>query len=450
MPTGQQEIYKVPRSLTQEGGGAVETYDVPTGLRRNVSPGDARVPPLTVDVYDSPRESPGTISTQPLSERLAGLRLSVTEGISRLMEAVSRGLGGRHLSEAGSSGVSEASGALGRSLAQLVTACRASQPCCPALETHLRGLEEAQALLGELGRRLEAWQRRPEAGGGGGRSLSGLQDLSQFAGVAGRISHHLEASACLLAPAAQAQAQAQARPRGPPVPGVSQPTFRRPLPPVPEPGCKAGIQTRPLPPTPAYAPEEKPAEDANVYEGVGPCGDEHEYVHLQGKDSAEGSQTEALRAKETVKTVDQSVEMQDSECDSLSAADRPLVAFYAQQCNGHLSTLLGAIEGLFSCLRSSQPPRIFVGHGRHVVVSAHKLVFIGDALSRQARGAGVRSRVGRAGALLCQALKETVQATKRAAQRYPELPAVQDMVDKVTELSQHALRFTQLLGELTA
>ncbi|XP_078064513.1 uncharacterized protein LOC144490685, partial [Mustelus asterias] len=310
MPTGQQEIYKVPRSLTQEGGGAVETYDVPTGLRRNVSPGDARVPPLTVDVYDSPRESPGTISTQPLSERLAGLRLSVTEGISRLMEAVSRGLGGRHLSEAGSSGVSEASGALGRSLAQLVTACRASQPCCPALETHLRGLEEAQALLGELGRRLEAWQRRPEAGGGGGRSLSGLQDLSQFAGVAGRISHHLEASACLLAPAAQAQAQAQARPRGPPVPGVSQPTFRRPLPPVPEPGCKAGIQTRPLPPTPAYAPEEKPAEDANVYEGVGPCGDEHEYVHLQGKDSAEGSQTEALRAKETVKTVDQSVEMQ--------------------------------------------------------------------------------------------------------------------------------------------
>uniref|UniRef100_UPI00398E3C56 embryonal Fyn-associated substrate-like n=1 Tax=Pristiophorus japonicus TaxID=55135 RepID=UPI00398E3C56 len=140
---------------------------------------------------------------------------------------------------------------------------------------------------------------------------------------------------------------------------------------------------------------------------------------------------------------------QDPGRDPLATTDRRLIAFYAQQSDAHFATLLGAIDALFSCLHASQPPRAFVSHGRYVIVSAHKLVFIGDALSRQARAPGVRAEVGRSGALLCQALKAAVLATKGAALRYPALPAVQDMVDKVTELSHHALRFTRLLGHMS-
>ncbi|XP_078394371.1 embryonal Fyn-associated substrate-like, partial [Cetorhinus maximus] len=205
--------------------------------------------------------------------------------------------------------------------------------------------------------------------------------------------------------------------------------------------------------------EAQPADGANVYEGVGPSGQECDYVRLQGKQDVDGCRGERSSAGETTESVgqlerkQQSGADQDPARDPLAATDRRLVAFYSQQCSAHLSTLLGAIDGLFACLRGggggAQPPRVFVGHGRHVIVSAHKLVFIGDALSRQARVAEVRSRVGRSGALLCQALKRTVHATKAAALRYPELDAVQDMVDQVAELSHHALRFTQLLADLT-
>ncbi|GCB84005.1 hypothetical protein scyTo_0024528, partial [Scyliorhinus torazame] len=200
------------------------------------------------------------------------------------------------MSEAGSSGVPTAAGALGLSLIGFTAACRAYDPQNPALGPHLQALDEARGLLGELGHRVEAWERGPEEGGSP-RGISGLQDLSQFAAVGERIGAHLEASACLLLPLPPS-AKAQCRL---PTSGEGLSTSRRPLPPLPEPTGKAGIQTRPLPPTPAYAPEEKPAEDANVYEGVGPIDDEQDYVRLQGKDTA-AFQQEALGAGEIKET----------------------------------------------------------------------------------------------------------------------------------------------------
>uniref|UniRef100_A0A3B3RI30 Neural precursor cell expressed, developmentally down-regulated 9 n=1 Tax=Paramormyrops kingsleyae TaxID=1676925 RepID=A0A3B3RI30_9TELE len=126
--------------------------------------------------------------------------------------------------------------------------------------------------------------------------------------------------------------------------------------------------------------------------------------------------------------------------------DRQLLRFYSEQCGTHFDTLLSAVDAFFACVREGQPPRVFVAHSKLVILSAHKLVFIGDTLSRQAATPEVAQRALDGSNALCQMLKAVVGATKMAALRYPNTAPLQEMVDRVAVLSHLAQQFqAQLL-----
>ncbi|XP_072304411.1 enhancer of filamentation 1 [Eucyclogobius newberryi] len=129
----------------------------------------------------------------------------------------------------------------------------------------------------------------------------------------------------------------------------------------------------------------------------------------------------------------------------LCSRDKQLLVFYSDQCGQHFLTLLSAMDAFFSCVSAGQPPRIFVAHSKFVILSAHKLVFIGDTLSRQVSMPELANRVMNASNVLCDLLKTVVGATKEAALNYPNTAAVQEMVDRVTELSQHSQHFKEQL-----
>lgn len=128
--------------------------------------------------------------------------------------------------------------------------------------------------------------------------------------------------------------------------------------------------------------------------------------------------------------------------------DRQLLGFYSEQCQQHFVTLLSAVDAFFGCVGAGQPPRIFVAHSKFVILSAHKLVFIGDTLSRQASAPEVANRVMNSSNVLCDLLKTVVAATKTAALNYPNTAAIQDMVDRVTNLSHHAQQFKEQLLQM--
>lgn len=135
---------------------------------------------------------------------------------------------------------------------------------------------------------------------------------------------------------------------------------------------------------------------------------------------------------------------------AVSPRDRQLLCFYSEQCEQHFSTLLSAVDAFFGCVGAGQPPRIFVAHSKFVILSAHKLVFIGDTLSRQAAAPELANRVMNSSNVLCDLLKTVVAATKTAALNYPSTGAVQDMVDRVTELSHHARQFKDQLLQMSS
>ncbi|XP_036406979.1 embryonal Fyn-associated substrate [Megalops cyprinoides] len=229
----------------------------------------------------------------------------------------------------------------------------------------------------------------------------------------------------------------------------------RPLPPPPPPSF-------PLPPAPPQLiptngqPEEE--DFGNEYAGIGltatpppTCSgaDSGGYVKLQGKLAP----SVPIPTENTPPPADPpSAEQRSSPSPplpvSLSLEDLELLSFYSTQSLSHLSCLANSIEDLFTSVQGNKPPRDFVSRGKSLIVTAHKLVFIGDTLSRLLSSPDLRAKVTTSGGRLCQALKAVVVATKGAAQNYPSVPATQEMVDRVAELSQHAAGFSTLLQRL--
>lgn len=78
---------------------------------------------------------------------------------------------------------------------------------------------------------------------------------------------------------------------------------------------------------------------------------------------------------------------------SLSLEDSELLSFYSSQSLSHLSCLADAIDSLFTSVQGNQPPRVFVSRGKSLIVTAHKLVFIGDTLARLLSSSDLRAKV---------------------------------------------------------
>ena len=123
----------------------------------------------------------------------------------------------------------------------------------------------------------------------------------------------------------------------------------------------------------------------------------------------------------------------------LESEDRQVLSFYSEQLDTHMTLLSNSIEAFFQCIETNQGPKVFISHSKFVVVSAHKLVYIGDSLHQNLKHLEVRNNIIQKANCLCDWLKHTVTSTKTAALQYPSVPAVQDMVNKVTAVS-HAAR----------
>lgn len=132
----------------------------------------------------------------------------------------------------------------------------------------------------------------------------------------------------------------------------------------------------------------------------------------------------------------------------LCHSDRQIILFYQEQCEQNVTTVTNAIDAFFTAVNSNQPPKIFVAHSKFVILSAHKLVFIGDTLSRQVKSPEVRARVAQSSNSLCEKLKDIVISTKTAALQYPSPGASREMTEKVRELAGCTQHLRMVLGQL--
>ncbi|XP_021380388.1 enhancer of filamentation 1-like isoform X2 [Mizuhopecten yessoensis] len=122
----------------------------------------------------------------------------------------------------------------------------------------------------------------------------------------------------------------------------------------------------------------------------------------------------------------------------LDPNDKQVLFFYSGQLETHSTLLMNAVDAFFACIEKCQGPKVFISHSKFVVVSAHKLVYIGDSLHKNLINNEIKNKIMHCANNLCNCLKAAVTTTKTAALQYPSVPAVQDMVDRVTDVS-HAV-----------
>ncbi|XP_060932981.1 breast cancer anti-estrogen resistance protein 1 isoform X1 [Limanda limanda] len=255
-------------------------------------------------------------------------------------------------------------------------------------------------------------------------------------------------------------------------------------------GDKMNIQSRPLPSPPKFTAGEEEEGVNRPYETTEEGWmEDYDYVHLQGKEEFEKNQRQLLEKGNIIRHNKTQLEQQQKKqferleqevsrpinndmtgwvppphhpladqlaqngpgglsSSKLCHGDQQLLLFYQEQCEQNVTTVTNAIDAFFTAVNSNQLPKIFVAHSKFVILSAHKLVFIGDTLSRQANSPEVRSRVAQSSNILCEKLKDIVISTKTAALQYPSPGAARDMTERVRELAGYTQQFRVVLGQL--
>ncbi|NWU57568.1 BCAR1 protein, partial [Dromas ardeola] len=461
-----QEVYDVPRDLHALGKGSLDTegeyiYDVPPQVDREAkgtdtkrlsasSTGSTRSNISTSSLDVVPVKEPAKAAGKEFSldldaamETLAKLQHGVGGAVSYLMSFIGANWRSPEHMEANAASIRGAAEGVRTALRDLLefargavgNAAQASDRSLYAkLSKQLQKMEEVYQALARHGQALDACHWAPSALTGG---KPGTDDLEHFVmhsrGVPDdtkQLASFLHGNASLLFKRTKPAAESGGH--GPPHPSDKA----------------SSIQSRPLPSPPKLLAQESP--DGPYENSESGWMEDYDYVHLQGKEEFEKTQKELLEKGNIIRQSKDQLEHQqlkqferleqevtrpiDNDLSnwsppqhygpargggSLCPADRQLLLFYLEQCEANLTTLTNAVDAFFTAVSTNQPPKIFVAHSKFVILSAHKLVFIGDTLSRQAKAQDVQHKVMHYSNLLCEMLKEIVVTTKAAALHYP-------------------------------
>lgn len=175
--------------------------------------------------------------------------------------------------------------------------------------------------------------------------------------------------------------------------------------------------------------------------------EEYDYVSLDSKENISKIHADILKElpKDLKKGYDNCIKHADDvafdgdhKSAGLDADDKQLLTFYAAQVVTHHANLTHAIDAFLQTVEHNQPPKIFLAHGKFVVLSAHKLVIIGDTVSRNISCKEIKERALNCANALSDALATSVNKTKQAALQFPSVNAVQEMVDSIVDISHSA------------
>lgn len=439
MQPGMEGVYDVPPQVTKDMGKAVDEVD---GKMRRLSTSstesrDSAVPPF-VQGKELPLELDAAMDT------LIRLQQEVHSSITKLFGFVSAASWRRKDNlESKVYDIKLACNRLRTALQEfldfaqgsLVNSARASdRTLCPKLAKLVRPLQDSHTIIEKTSQALEDQ----------GWSLSKLMGSSPSSTAPDELDQLVVCARGLTEDVRQVASFIQ---------GNSTLIFKRSQSAVRPPK----VQERPLPAPPTIKGKKKQKEE-NLYENdTKDWIEDYDYVNLESKESVEKENEEIKAAlpKELRKSFENILKESQIPVDNdprnypnmrvispglcrLDPNDRQVLHFYGAQVDTHITYLTNAIDAFLATIENNQPPKVFIGHSKFVVLSAHKLVYIGDTLHRNIVNTDVRNKVMLCSNSLCDALKTTVQCTKTAAMQFPSVIAVQDMVDSVVDISHSA------------
>lgn len=121
--------------------------------------------------------------------------------------------------------------------------------------------------------------------------------------------------------------------------------------------------------------------------------------------------------------------------ENICSEDMSLIQYYVFEVVQNIENLTQAVDAFLLTVEHNQPPKFFLAYGKIVILYAHNLVNIGDILHRNVTLRAVKNKLLFCTDTLSDSLKACAIKIKKAAQNFPSVNAVQDMVDSIVAIS---------------
>ena len=131
----------------------------------------------------------------------------------------------------------------------------------------------------------------------------------------------------------------------------------------------------------------------------------------------------------------------------LSESELTLLAYYAERMETLIPSVTNAVEAFCRAISEKQVPKQFVWHSKMVVVGAYKMVYVADTVFQKLAHAELRNHIVACSNRLVDSIKNIVEFTKVAAQQYPSVGAMRDMVESVSHLPPLALDLAESIKD---
>jgi hypothetical protein len=128
--------------------------------------------------------------------------------------------------------------------------------------------------------------------------------------------------------------------------------------------------------------------------------------------------------------------------------DSRLLLYYCDQISQHWTVIDSAASAFFRSIDRRQPPKVFMMHSQFVILAGRKMSYLGDLLVRSLHGVDTKQWVESYSNRLCEVLKASVRATRKAALNYPSVGDQQVMVDSVKDVTDWALDLKDMVFRL--
>ncbi|XP_076322020.1 breast cancer anti-estrogen resistance protein 1-like [Tachypleus tridentatus] len=132
----------------------------------------------------------------------------------------------------------------------------------------------------------------------------------------------------------------------------------------------------------------------------------------------------------------------------LDSNELQLLHFYKYQIEAENIRFTNSIDAFLVTIRNKQPPKIFLQHCKSVIISASRIVYIGDTVHKNVNESTIKTNVFQKSNTLWDSIKYFVTNAKKAASIFPSAVAIQEMEESIVDVSSKANDLKAIIGNI--
>ena len=124
-----------------------------------------------------------------------------------------------------------------------------------------------------------------------------------------------------------------------------------------------------------------------------------------------------------------------------------LLNSFVEKMDSQVVILKEGIKSFGESIREGQIPKVFVAHSKFIVLSTHKLLYIGDSASRSFTNNKIEEQISQVTNSLSEIIYDFVENIKIAAREFPNEASMNVMIKSASKVTEKALELYKVVKD---